>query len=409
MSEDEKKKDFFIQEQIKKKPFYKRKGFQKNVRSVTLMMVFGVATGSAFAVVQPIVLNHSRKPDKMVVVGEETDTPESTCEPSTEKIIVEKKELNLEEYERLYGEMTEVAKETQKAIVTVTGLTSELDLFNGVSESRRSATGVIIGKVNENVLILTESSVIQDVETVKITFCDGSITDAGIQAYDEITDLAVLKVFSKEIEERTASLVEPAEFGVSTVVEIGDPIIAVGVDYIAFGMVTAQPYLHICDGKYRQINTDIIGKTENGGVLLNLSGQVVGILGPESKSSDSAMTLNGVGISEIGSMVNSLSNQNVLPYFGIVGRDVTDALAKELSMPKGVIVTKVEENSPAMKKGIQATDVISGMNGRTVRNMQDYMRIMRTLKSGDTVSVNLWRKGKEEYRETKVDITLSQR
>ncbi|MFQ9151199.1 MAG: hypothetical protein ACLR6B_06230 [Blautia sp.] len=57
-----------------------------------------------------------------------------------------------------------------------------------------------------------------------------------------------------------------------------------------------------------------------------------------------------MGISEIGGLVNALASRTSLPYFGILGKDVTDALSKELNMPKGVIVMQVEEGSPAMEK-----------------------------------------------------------
>lgn len=405
MSEDDKKKEFFIQEQIRKKPFYKRKEFQKIVQGLTLTMVFGASSGGVFAIVHPLALKYLKEPDKMVVESQETNAPETNTEAPHEKVIVEK-ELDLKEYERLYEQMAGVAEDTRKAIVTVTGITSELDLFNDVSESSSSAAGVVIGNSNDSMLILAESHTIEKAEDIKITFSDGSIADASLQALDEITDLAVLKVSFDELDISTKAIVQSAEFGKSGEVEIGDPIIAVGVDYISFGMVTSEPYLYICDGSYRKLNTDIIGKTENGGVLLNLEGQLVGILGPDSENS---MTLNGVGISDIEYMVNTLANQKVMPYLGIVGREVTDALSEELSMPKGVIITRVEEESPAMKNGIQAADVISGMNGKTVESMQDYMKILDTLNPGDHLSVNLWRKGKEGYTETKVDITLAER
>ena len=241
-----------------------------------------------------------------------------------------------------------------------------------------------------------------------MTFEDGYIADGWLQASDEISDLAVVKVFSRELGETTAAYVEAAEFADSGETKIGDPIIALSAGYVSFGMVTAQPYLYLCDGSYQRINTDIIGKNENGGILMNLDGQVVGILGPDTKNADSS-TLNGVGISEIGGLVNALASRTSLPYFGILGKDVTDALSKELNMPKGVIVMQVEEGSPAMENGIQATDVITSLDGSEVESMQDYMAILRDRKPGDTISVSLWRKGKSEYKETKVNITLAKR
>ena len=404
MSEDEKKKDSFIQEQIRKKPFYRRKSFRRTVRGVAVTVIFGVSAGGTFAFVQPFALHYMKEKDKMVVVGGETESETAATERETaaplEEAAAQKPDLN--DYEQFYTEMAEIADETKRSIVTVTGVASELDLFNDVSESHSSTAGVIISKTEGTLLILTEKNTISDADSIKVTFEDGSIADGWLQASDEISDLAVVKVFSRELGETTA------EFADSGETKIGDPIIALSAGYVSFGMVTAQPYLYLCDGSYQRINTDIIGKNENGGILMNLDGQVVGILGPDTKNADSS-TLNGVGISEIGGLVNALASRTSLPYFGILGKDVTDALSKELNMPKGVIVMQVEEGSPAMENGIQATDVITSLDGSEVESMQDYMAILRDRKPGDTISVSLWRKGKSEYKETKVNITLAKR
>lgn len=410
MSEDEKKKDSFIQEQIRKKPFYRRKSFRRTVRGVAVTVIFGVSAGGTFAFVQPFALHYMKEKDKMVVVGGETESETAATERETaaplEEAAAQKPDLN--DYEQFYTEMAEIADETKRSIVTVTGVTSELDLFNDVSESHSSTAGVIISKTEGTLLILTEKNTISDADSIKVTFEDSSIADGWLQASDEISDLAVVKVFSRELGETTAAYVEAAEFADSGEMKIGDPIIALSAGYVSFGMVTAQPYLYLCDGSYQRINTDIIGKNENGGILMNLDGQVVGILGPDTKNADSS-TLNGVGISEIGGLVNALASRTSLPYFGILGKDVTDALSKELNMPKGVIVMQVEEGSPAMENGIQATDVITSLDGSEVESMQDYMAILRDRKPGDTISVSLWRKGKSEYKETKVNITLAKR
>lgn len=409
MSEDEKKKDSFIQEQIRKKPFYRRKSFRRTVRGVAVTVIFGVSAGGTFAFVQPFALHYMKEKDKMVVVGGETESETAAAERETAAPLEEAAQKpDLNDYEQFYTEMAEIADETKRSIVTVTGVTSELDLFNDVSESHSSTAGVIISKTEGTLLILTEKNTISDADSIKVTFEDSSIADGWLQASDEISDLAVVKVFSRELGETTAAYVEAAEFADSGEMKIGDPIIALSAGYVSFGMVTAQPYLYLCDGSYQRINTDIIGKNENGGILMNLDGQVVGILGPDTKNADSS-TLNGVGISEIGGLVNALASQTSLPYFGILGKDVTDALSKELNMPKGVIVMQVEEGSPAMENGIQATDVITSLDGSEVESMQDYMAILRDRKPGDTISVSLWRKGKSEYKETKVNITLAKR
>ena len=406
MSEDEKKKDAFIQEQIRKKPFYRRKGFQKTVRRTVAIVLLGASAGGTFAFVQPLALQYRKEKDKMVVVSSETERETAAAEKVTETAV---REQDFSNYERFYIKMATVADEAKKSIVTLTGVTSELDLFNDIRESSRSVAGVIISKTDKDLLILTEKDTIDDTDSIKVTFEDGTLADGWIQDSDEISNLAVVKVFSKDLSEETTAYVEAANFADSGETKIGDPIIALSVGYVSFGMVTSQPYLSLCDGSYRRINTDIIGKNEDGGVLINLEGQIIGVLGPDIKEGDSSTFLNGVEILEIGNLVNALANKTTLPYLGITGKNVTDALAKELGMPKGIIVMQTEEGSPAMKNGIQPTDVITALDDSSVESVQDYMNILRKKKPGDTISVNLWRKWKNDYKETKITITLEKR
>ena len=228
MSEDEKKKDSFIQEQIRKKPFYRRKSFRRTVRGVAVTVIFGVSAGGTFAFVQPFALHYMKEKDKMVVVGGETESETAATEQEMaaplEEAAAQKPDLN--DYEQFYTEMAEIADETKRSIVTVTGVTSELDLFNDVSESHSSTAGVIISKTEGTLLILTEKNTISDADSIKVTFEDGSIADGWLQASDEISDLAVVKVFSRELGETTAAYVEAAEFADSGETTIGDPIIA---------------------------------------------------------------------------------------------------------------------------------------------------------------------------------------
>ena len=79
MSEDEKKKDVFIQEQIRKKPFYRRKCFQRTVRGTVAIVLLGVSAGGTFAFVQPLALQYRKEKDKMVVVSSETCLLYTSC------------------------------------------------------------------------------------------------------------------------------------------------------------------------------------------------------------------------------------------------------------------------------------------------------------------------------------------
>ena len=192
MSEDEKKKDVFIQEQIRKKPFYRRKCFQRTVRGTVAIVLLGVSAGGTFAFVQPLALQYRKEKDKMVVVSSETERETAAAEKVTETAA---REEDLSNYEQVYIKMAAAADETKKSIVTLTGVTSELDLFNDIRESSRSVAGVIISKTDKDLLILTEKDTIDDTDSIKVIFEDGTLADGWIQDSDEISDLAVVKVF----------------------------------------------------------------------------------------------------------------------------------------------------------------------------------------------------------------------
>lgn len=409
MSEDRKKKQF-IQEHIRKKPLYKQKGFQKVIGILVITSVFGSSAGLVFSIVFPMAMNHFGGPTRMVVIGEtETETETESQRTAADTEVSQTEESLLDYHQQLYAELADTGEQAVSSMVVVTGLKNEADLFNNLEESEAKTAGVIIAEEKSAFLILAYGNVLQEAGEIKVTFFDGTIADAKVRSVDPITDLAILKVDYEDISEDTRSEIGPAVFGTSEKVEIGDSIVAVGVDYMSFGMVTSRPSLDLYDGSYRQIKTDIIGRPENGGVLVNLEGQVVGVLLPDSKEETRAETLDGFGIVEILELVESLSNNEKMAYFGIVGKEVTDALAEEFSMPKGVYVTQVADASPAMKKGVQATDIISSMNGHPVSDMKDYMEILQNLEPGDKISMTLWRKVFEGYKETTIEVTLSER
>ncbi|MFQ9151197.1 MAG: hypothetical protein ACLR6B_06220 [Blautia sp.] len=171
---------------------------------MAVTVILGVSAGGTFAFVQPLALHYMKEKDKMVVVGGETESETAATERETaaplEEAAAQKPDLN--DYEQFYTEMAEIADETKRSIVTVTGVTSELDLFNDVSESHSSTAGVIISKTEGTLLILTEKNTISDADSIKVTFEDGSIADGWLQASDEISDLAVVKVFRESLARR---------------------------------------------------------------------------------------------------------------------------------------------------------------------------------------------------------------
>ena len=146
----------------------------------------------------------------MVVVSSETEKETAAAEKVTETAA---REEDLSNYEQVYIKMATAADETKNQC-TLTGVTMwKLDLLIRRSrESSRSCGGVIISKTDKDLLILTEKDTIDDTDSIKVTFEDGTLADGWIQDSDEISDLAVVKVFSKDLSEETTAYVEAANF-----------------------------------------------------------------------------------------------------------------------------------------------------------------------------------------------------
>lgn len=482
MSENERKKRDFIEEQIRKKPFYKKKGFLKAVNCLGLSVVFGAAAGVGFAIVRPWAESQFEEPARLVMVHGETaretgsdtvlaggvseeteisavsetgqsegavvskvdqtevptvsgtdqtgfsavngtdqteasavngtDQNEASAVSGTDQaessVVSESDQTGVTEYEMIHEELAELTEDMSNALVTVHGTLEEGSWFDEMMEDENQGTGVVLAKNNYNVYILTDKNITNGSKTLKVTFPDGSIADGVLQVEDSVTRMAILKIPYGRLGEDTLESLDVAVFDDVNDYEIGDPVIAMGVDYLSFGMITSMPVMTLCDGSYQKIVTDISGNGDNGGVLLNMDGQVIGLLGAVENIQELDL-LEGLKLEDCQFLLESLSNREELPYLGITGKEITENISEELSMPRGIFVKAVAKNSPAMRKGIKAADVLCSMNGEDVHNMQDYMEMMETLAPGDNVTLIIQREDAGKYKEIEVTVTLGQR
>lgn len=406
MSENEKKKWEFIEEQIRKKPFYKKKGFLKALELLGLAVTFGAVSGGVFAVVRPWAENKFGEPTKLVMVYDEEESERETAEEKTDQ--VSKDGELLSQYQSLYGELSAAAEEMDGALVTVHGTLEKGKWFDEIVEDEKQGTGLIVAMNHYNVYILTDKNITNGARRLKVTMPDGTIADASLQKEDRVTRMAIIRIPYEKLERQTLDGLRVAVFDDTDECRIGEPVIALGVDFMSFGSITSLPRMTISDGTYQKITTNIIGDGDNGGVILNLDGKVIGLLGVTDNIQELEL-LEGLGIIESQFLLESLSNREVMPYLGITGKEITENLSEGLSMPKGVFIKEVAANSPAMKKGIKTADILSWMDGQEIRGMADYMKIMETLEPGERVKLKIQRQDAGRYKEIEVMVTLGQR
>lgn len=306
-----------------------------------------------------------------------------------------------------------VAEKVLPSVVGITVTYQISSIFGGSSQAEATGSGIII---SEDGYILTNNHVIssgstssfyaiQEATGLKVNlYGDSESYDATVVGTDSYTDLAVIKI------DKTG--LTPATLGDSENVKVGEFVMAIGnplgMDYsVTCGVVSALNREVESDGvTYTAIQTDAAINTGNsGGALVNANGEVIGI---------NTLKLAGNGVEGVGfaipissttSIVNQLIENKTVkrPYIGISGSAIDSNTAKRYNLPEGVYVESVEKDSPAEKAGIMQKDIITKIEGKEVKSVNELNKIKYTYNIGDTVTLTIYRNNEEI--EVKVTLT----
>ena len=322
-------------------------------------------------------------------------------------------EIGLEEYRQLYKDMLAVAEKPKRALVTVVGISSEMDYFNQNYENQKQISGLLAADNGQDLFILTEYRVVENVERIQVTFYDGSTVDAIYQRHDANTGLTILKVGLSELEDSTREGIELAPLGSSYGVTQGEPVMAIGSpmgysDSVAYGVITSVTNkISTLDTEYNLLTTDINGSGEGSGVLINLDGEIIGIIA-QSYSTEDKDIITALAVSQIKDLIESLSNDEARPYIGIKGQDVTAQISHRTGIPKGVLVTAVQADSPAMLAGMKEYDVVVKIGEDEISSFRQYRDRLDQLTPGQTVILTAMRRGAEGYAEVEFEVTVGE-
>ena len=255
--------------------------------------------------------------------------------------------------------------------------------------------------------IVTNNHVIEDADLIEVSFPNGDNYSAKLVGRDPATDIALLKIDAgKDI--------PFVPFGDDTKTRVGDWVIAIGNPFgyngsVAAGIVSARSR-NINAGSYDDfIQTDVaINKGNSGGPLFNMTGEVVGvntaILSPTGGSV-------GISFSVPADLAKSVVAQ--LREFGETRRgtlgvnvqEVTANLAKSygLKEPKGALVRRVVDDSPADAAGLKRGDLLLSIGGKPIENNRLLYRLVAESKIGETVDIEYIRKKKRKTAKAKIE------
>lgn len=258
----------------------------------------------------------------------------------------------------------------------------------------------------EKGLIVTNNHVIKDASEIRVTFHDDTTLDAELVGSDDKTDIAVLRIKS----DRALTAVK---FGNSDVMRVGDWVVAIGNPFGLGGTVTAG----IVSARQRDINagpyddfiqTDAsINRGNSGGPMFNLKGEVIGINTAIYSPSGGSV---GIGFAIPSNLAKPVIDQLVefgktrRGWLGVRIQSVTPDIAESLGLSDahGALVASITAGGPAEGTDLKPGDIITGFNGRKIREMRELPRIVAETPIDKAVSLTFWRDGKEHT--TKVTV-----
>lgn len=429
MKEEQEKKELeqaseysFIKEKIKERPKNKKKIALQWGGFLAGAVIFGAIASLVMAIMTPWLeeMMYGKEEPEVVTIpkdelssSETTITPTQTPVPTQEPVVnVVEKNLETKDYINLYSQIYHVADNVKNSLVTVVGVSNNVDWLNNPYENEGQASGIVVADNGQEILILTDKSVIENVEEINVSFADGATAPAVQKKYDGNTGLAILAVERKNVKSESLSNILPITLGNSKLVQLGTPVLAVGsplgsTESVLSGNITSlKTVSNTEDVSYPLIRTDMLGSASGNGVLLNFNGEVVGIFTRELSGSSENGTITAYAISELKGIIERLSNNLGITYLGVRCREVTEEDQKTYNMPKGVGITNVAMDSPAMACGIQSGDIIVEIEGKEITTQREFENAISAYEPEQIISITAMRMGAEGYVEVKFDATL---
>ncbi len=433
---DQNKQSDFMMEKIKERPVNKKKLLRRTVTTAAMAVIFGLIACLTFLILEPVFSNwlYPEEESQAVVFPEEIDelAPEDmlvedetpSIQEAVESVMLEDEQiqkildnvsLDKENYLQLYDAMSSYVEELNASMVTVTGVSSNVDWLNDTYEQEGQTYGVLVANNGKEYLILTSRATVRQKENIRVTFCSGESAEAEVKQTDSQTSLAVVAVPISSLTKETRDAVKVATLGSSNLKNpVGIPVVALGsplgsVGSAGYGMiVSAAVPLSKVDANYKLFVTDIAGTSDGLGVLFNMQSQIVGIITPDRARAELKNNVTAVGISELRKLIENMSNGKTAAYMGISGTDVTADANREYGVPFGAYVREIEMDSPAMLAGIQRGDVIVEIAGNSIENFNNYAAALLRLDAGQTVTVIVQRSVQNSYREMEIELTLGE-
>ena len=393
--------------------------FRKAMVSVSLGLFFGLFAGIGFYAVQQGTGMLKTGTDTAVVdeVASEaaTESSQSTPQLATNVTYVE-------------SDVSDVVEKVMPAMVSiVNNFTETANVFGQqyTQEEAASGSGIIVGKTDDELLIVSNNHVVESADTLTVTFIDGSEAQAQVKGLDSDMDLAVIAVSLNDLSDDTKNAITIATLGSSDDLKLGEPVIAIG-NALGYGQSVTNGIVSALNreitlengstGTFIQTNA-AINPGNSGGALLNMNGEVIGI----NSNKIGGTTVEGMGyaipITSASPIIADLMERQTrtkvaedeVGYIGISLQEVTSQISQMYNMPEGIYVVSVEEGSAAANAGIMKGDIITKFDGSSISSYSDLQKMLQYYAAGDSATITVQRPQNGEYVSIELNLTLGSR
>lgn len=393
--------------------------FRKAMVSVSLGLFFGLFAGVGFYAVQQGTGMLTTGTDTAVVdeIASEatTESTQSSAQLATNVTYVE-------------SDVSDVVEKVMPAMVSiVNNFTETANVFGQqyTQEEAASGSGIIVGKTDDELLIVSNNHVVESADTLTVTFIDGSEAQAQIKGLDSDMDLAVIAVSLNDLSDDTKNAITVATLGSSDDLKLGEPVIAIG-NALGYGQSVTNGIVSALNreitlengstGTFIQTNA-AINPGNSGGALLNMNGEVIGI----NSNKIGGTTVEGMGyaipITSASPIIADLMERQTrtkvaedeVGYIGISLQEVTSQISQMYNMPEGIYVVSVEEGSAAANAGIMKGDIITKFDGSSISSYSDLQKTLQYYAAGDSATITVQRPQNGEYVSIELNLTLGSR
>ncbi|SCP99041.1 S1C family serine protease [Anaerobium acetethylicum] len=325
-------------------------------------------------------------------------------------------------------DVSSVVKAVMPSVVSIKNTTTVTEQYRWgpgrTYESQSAGSGIIIGKNDSELLVVTNNHVIEGVDSMSVTFIDEQSYEALLKGADPNHDLAVIAIPLSGISESTLNQIKIAELGDSDKLIVGETAIAIGnaLGYgqsVTAGVISAlHREVTVNNVTFALIQTDAaINPGNSGGALLNIRGEVIGINAVKFSSSDVEGMGYAIPISTAIPVIDELELQETKVkvaeaeqgYLAIQTVDVTAEIAATYNIPMGVFVAAVENDSLAEDAGIQKGDIITSIDGNSITTKDRLDDKLEYYKAGTEVVLTIQRAADNVYEEIAVKVTLDEK